>query len=83
MKSNPVNFSTLRQIWSLIEETHTSTLLSLDEAGLVNYLLRQLQNTKTINLEEISLVRDYLDDKITLIRDLADSRLVAPQNLSS
>ena len=78
-----MNFSTLRQIWSLIDETHTSTLLSLDETDLVNYLLRQLQNTKTINLEEISLVRDYLDDKITLIRDLADSRLVAPQNLSS
>ena len=83
MKSNPVHFSTLRQIWSLIEETHASTLLSLDEADLVNYLLRQLQNTKTINLEEISLVRDYVDDKITLIRDLADSRLVAPQDLSN
>ncbi len=69
-----LNSSTLQKIWSLVEITSTQTLLGKSDRELVLYLLRQLENKHSLNLQEYDSATNYIYSKITLIRDLADSR---------
>lgn len=68
--------STLRQVWSVIEETHASLLLKLSDAELLQQLLIQLADKKQLNVEEVYDVRAYIYSRIPLIRDDAQARLV-------
>lgn len=72
----PVTPSTLRQIWSVIEETHASLLLKLSDAELLQQLLIQLADKKQLNVEEVCDLRVYIYSRIPLIRDDAQARLV-------
>ena len=72
----PVTPSTLRQIWSVIEETHASLVLKLSDAELLQQLLIQLADKKQLNVEEVCEVRAYIYSRIPLIRDDAQARLV-------
>lgn len=72
----PVTPSTIRQIWSVIEETHASLLLKLSDADLLQQLLIQLADKKQLNVEEVCDVRAYIYSRIPLIRDDAQARLV-------
>jgi hypothetical protein len=69
-----MNSSTLRQLWSVIEENHTSVLLSLGDGDLVKQLLNQLNRKNPLSKEEASKVSAYLYSKTSLIRDLAYAR---------
>ncbi|MGH2416250.1 MAG: hypothetical protein ACRDEA_21680 [Microcystaceae cyanobacterium] len=66
--------SMLRYIWSVIEETQTSTLLNFSDAELVQQLIRLLKNRKLLNDEEINIVSAYIGSRVPLIRDLAFAR---------
>lgn len=68
--------STLRQIWSVIEETHASLVLKLSDADLLQQLLMQLADKKQLNVEEVCDVRAYIYSRIPLIRDDAQARLM-------
>lgn len=72
----PMTSSTLRQIWSVIEETHASLLLKLSDAELLQQLLIQLVDRKQLNVEEVCDVRAYIYSRIPLIRDDAQARLL-------
>lgn len=72
-----MNAFTLRQLWSVIEETQTSILLNFNDAELIQQLLRQLDNKKLLNGEEKTIMSAYLSSKILLIRDIALARLVS------
>lgn len=65
----------LRQLWSLVETTQASLIVSLDDADLVQWLLKRLQTESTINCSDRDVVNDYLNSRLALIRDLAESRL--------
>ncbi|NMG07463.1 hypothetical protein [Brasilonema sp. UFV-L1] len=69
-----MNSSMLRYIWSVIEETQTSTLLNFSDAELVQQLIRLLKNRKRLNDEEISIMSAYIGSRVPLIRDLAFAR---------
>jgi len=69
-----MNPTMLRQLWSLIEKTQTNLLLKLDDASLVQSLLKQFNQDRVLNHEEIHLVSDYLNNRVSLIRDLAQGR---------
>jgi uncharacterized membrane protein YvbJ len=69
-----MNPTMLRQLWSLIEKTQTNLLLKLDDASLVQSLLKQFNQDQVLNHEEIHLVSDYLNNRVSLIRDLAQGR---------
>ncbi|NJM70993.1 MAG: hypothetical protein HC862_12605 [Scytonema sp. RU_4_4] len=69
-----MNSSMLRYIWSVIEETQTSTLLNFSDAELVQQLIRLLENRRLLNDEEISIVSAYIGSRVSLIRDLAFAR---------
>ena len=64
----------LRQLWSLIENTQANMLLALDDSSLEQWLLRQLDERRSLNRQEADILSDYIHDKIPLIRDLAQQR---------
>ena len=64
----------LRQLWSLIETTQANLLLKLDDASLVQWLLKQFKQDRALNHEEMHLLSDYINNRVTLIRDLAQQR---------
>lgn len=64
----------LRQLWSLIETTQANLLLKLDDATLVQWLLKQFKQDRVLNHEEIHLLNDYLNNRVSLIRELAQQR---------
>ncbi len=69
---NPV---TLRQLWLVIEETQTPTLLRLSDADLIQQLLRQFMLRQSLTVEEFNMVTQYLHSRILLIRDIAQTRV--------
>lgn len=68
----------LRQLWSLIETTQATLLVTLDDATLVQSLLKQLKNNSALNGNETDMLNDYIESRLSLIRDLAEQRL-APE----
>ncbi|MCX7593244.1 MAG: hypothetical protein N2235_05690 [Fischerella sp.] len=70
-----MNSSTLRFLWSVIEQIQPSALLEVSDTDLVKHLLKQLENKKALNSEENSTISAYLYSRTTLIRDVAMARL--------
>ncbi len=70
----------LRQLWSLIETTQATLLVTLDDATLVQWLLKQLEMNSALNGKETDLLDEYIQSRLSLIRDLAQQRLV-PERL--
>lgn len=70
-----MNPSLIRQIWALVETTHATHLINLDDANLVQSLLGQFNLQQPLNSEENTLLSGYLYSRLTLIRDLAYDRL--------
>ena len=69
-----IQASLIRQVWEVIEQTHSGVLLRLNDQELVRQLLVQLQNRRTLNCQEVEGVSHYLSDRTLLIRDLAAER---------
>lgn len=65
----------LRKLWSLVETTQASTLVTLDDASLVQCLLKQFKTEAGINSKEADQLSDYIGSRISLIRDIAEARL--------
>ena len=66
----------IRKLWSLVETTQASTLVTLDDASLVQCLLKQVKTEAGINGKEADLLNDYISSRLSLIRDMAEARLV-------
>lgn len=64
----------LRQLWSVIETTQAHIILKLDDASLVQWLLKQVKNQRSLDRDEANILNDYIYSKLTLIRDLALER---------
>jgi succinate dehydrogenase flavin-adding protein (antitoxin of CptAB toxin-antitoxin module) len=64
----------MRQLWSVIESTQSNTLLKLDDASLVQWLLKQTKTKASLDHNEIHILSDYIHSRLTLIRDLAQER---------
>lgn len=66
----------LRQLWSLIEASQTSVLLNMDDANLVQWLLKQWKAKQPLDRQEADILASYIRVKIPLIRDLAQDRIL-------
>jgi succinate dehydrogenase flavin-adding protein (antitoxin of CptAB toxin-antitoxin module) len=64
----------LRQLWSLIETTQTNLLLKQDDASLVQWILKQFKQKRSLDTQEADIISDYIYSRISLIRDLAAQR---------
>jgi succinate dehydrogenase flavin-adding protein (antitoxin of CptAB toxin-antitoxin module) len=67
--------STLRHLWHLIEKTQGSILLSMDDKGLVQWLISQFQQEQALDPQETNYIQNYLNSRLLLIRDLAQERM--------
>ena len=67
---------TMRQLWAMIESTHVSTLLQLDDLTLVQWLLKQFTAQQNLDEQEASSLNTYISSRIPLIRDTAIERSV-------
>ncbi len=65
-----MNTGTLRQLWTVIEETQTHKLQRLNDADLVKQLLSQLYTKQPLSTEETRAMQGYLNAKLPLIRDI-------------
>ena len=65
--------STLRHLWSVIEETQASILLEFNDIELTEQLLRQLEEKRLVQ-EETKTIKTYIRSRLPLIRDIAASR---------
>lgn len=64
----------LRQLWSVVDSTQNSVILSLDDQGLVSWLMDQLTRQSPLDSRELSQVSHYIQMKLPLIRDMAQGR---------
>jgi succinate dehydrogenase flavin-adding protein (antitoxin of CptAB toxin-antitoxin module) len=64
----------MRQLWSVVETAHTKTLLQLDDASLVQWLIKQTNTQEFLEQKETDHLSDYIQSRLTLIRDLAYER---------
>jgi hypothetical protein len=64
----------MRQLWSIVEATHTVTLLQLDDASLVQWLVKQITNQSFLDAHETDFLCEYIQSRLSLIRDLAYER---------
>ena len=69
------DYSTLRQIWLIIEQTQTLILLSLSDSELIQWIQEKLKAQRLISNSELNAVGVYVNSRIPLIRDFAESRL--------
>ncbi|BAY61671.1 MULTISPECIES: hypothetical protein [Calothrix] len=69
-----INSKILRQLWSEVEQTQTSTLVGLSDPDLVKQLVGQLDSKQALSSEEMNSVNAYLFSRTQLIRDLAFAR---------
>lgn len=61
----------LHRLWSLVDATQVALLLNLDDASLVQWLLRQFRIQQPLSSEETTILSSYIQSKLSLIRDLA------------
>lgn len=70
-----MNSSTLRQLWTVVEETQSSVLLKLSDPDLIKQLLIQLDMKNPLTGEETNIISAYISSRTSLIRDLAQARM--------
>ncbi|AFY31354.1 hypothetical protein [Calothrix sp. PCC 7507] len=64
----------MRQLWSVVETAHAKTLLQLDDASLVQWLVKQTNTQVLLEKNETDYLSDYIQSRLALIRDLAYER---------
>lgn len=64
----------MRQLWSVVETAQTKTLLQLDDASLVQWLVKQIKTQALLDCHESDFLSDYVKSRLALIRDLAQER---------
>ena len=64
----------MRLLWSVIETTQTKTLLQLDDASLVQWLIKQTTDRALLDCRETDSLTDYIQSRLPLIREIAHER---------
>ncbi|MDA0673326.1 MAG: hypothetical protein O3C67_06430 [Cyanobacteria bacterium] len=64
----------IRQLWSLIEASHSHVLLSLDDNNLVRWLMERVLGESALNPQEVDTLNHYIWSRLSLIRDVVGSR---------
>jgi succinate dehydrogenase flavin-adding protein (antitoxin of CptAB toxin-antitoxin module) len=65
----------MRQLWSVVENAQTRTLLQMDDASLVQWLVKQTKVQASLDCSDTDFLSDYVQSRLTLIRDIAHERL--------
>jgi GR25 family glycosyltransferase involved in LPS biosynthesis len=65
--------STLRLVWSVVEETRSSELLELTDTAMVKRIVQHINDKILLSGEQACAVSHYVSSKTMLIRDIAES----------
>lgn len=65
--------SLLHDLWQLIEELPTHSLVRWEDTRLVSWLLEQSEQRFQLNQEDRRSIEQYLDSHLLLIREMAES----------
>ena len=63
----------LRQFWTLVEQSQSHCILSLDDNSLVHWLIDQVSGERSLDSAETANLNCYIRSRIPLIRDIAQS----------
>ena len=72
----------LRQLWFLVETTHTNLLLKLDDTSLIQWLVQQVDDQCLLEHQEAEVLTAYIRSRLSLIRDLAQARQLAHSKIT-
>ncbi len=64
----------MRQLWSVVETAQAKILLQLDDASLVQWLVKQTETQILLNSHETDFLSHYIQSRLALIRDIAHER---------
>ncbi|AVH66171.1 hypothetical protein CDG77_18290 [Nostoc sp. 'Peltigera membranacea cyanobiont' 213] len=64
----------MRQLWSVVETAQAKLLLQLDDASLVQWLVKQTETQVLLDSNETDFLSHYIESRLALIRDLAHER---------
>ena len=64
----------MRQLWSVVETAQAKLLLQLDDASLVQWLVKQTETQVLLDSNETDFLSHYIQSRLALIRDLAHER---------
>jgi hypothetical protein len=64
----------MRQLWSVVETAQAKILLQLDDASLVQWLVKQTETQVLLDPNETDFLSHYIQSRLALIRDLAHER---------
>lgn len=64
----------MRQLWSVVETAQAKTLLQLDDASLVQWLVKQTKTQALLDCHETDFLSEYIKSRLPLIRDIVHER---------
>ncbi|MEH2373750.1 hypothetical protein [Nostoc sp.] len=64
----------MRQLWSVVETAQAKLLLQLDDASLVQWLVKQTETQVLLDSNETDFLNHYIQSRLALIRDIAYER---------
>lgn len=64
----------MRQVWSVVENAQSQTLLQMDDNSLVHWLVKQTATQALLDGHETDFLSDYIKSRLHLIRDIAYER---------
>ncbi|MEH1783671.1 hypothetical protein [Nostoc sp.] len=64
----------MRQLWSVVETAQAKLLLQLDDASLVQWLVKQTETQVLLDSHETDYLSHYIQSRLALIRDIAHER---------
>jgi hypothetical protein len=64
----------MRLLWSVVETACSKTLLQLDDASLVLWLVKQTKNQGLLDCNETDCLCEYIQSRLSLIRDIVCER---------
>jgi hypothetical protein len=70
--SPPLQASTMRLFWGLVEQTTAQSIQGLADADLERYFLRKINSQRLLSTDELGRLSRYIDTHVMLIRDLTE-----------
>jgi hypothetical protein len=69
-----IRATTLRTLWTAVEDISSCDLTNLSDAALSTKLLQEVSEKTLLSREEVDSLSDYIGAKLILMRDMANSR---------
>ena len=73
MKNIEIDSSIIHAVWSSVEAINKTALLQLNDTDLTYKIMRRVENTSLLAIEDRQSLNNYISSKVLLIRELANS----------